>query len=465
MAGDPVLVNEAWLRQWCAGAVEHLPPPRAYEVAARLKNLAVRWLRPEVLERAAAHARQLGYENAAKQWERVPPLPIESGACWIAVVNKCREELGLLRPAYALPLRWAHGREHDPRLPRGLRELADTVHGELRRLGEVSEPEPWGLLPGSDAILSGLDLSTLDGRWDSGWAPLAMGLLLAAWEGKADAKVWASGSWEPGSGIRPVDGLEPKAELAHGYGAGAFFVPESQAEALREWAQSQCLPLTIGTLRQNTRDLREALGEYLEQHELPIGPGAHLKGKRAEHFRRIQDSETAERFYRKYVLPDVAEDLRQRVPRELLSGDKKLITVVSKGFDLVSLAVQVIQPTACLLLHDRELADEASAAQGWIQRERPSCRAVTCLLEHSTREKLLAAFGRQIEEFAPEGRPEELVFDLTAGKKIMSLALYDAAPVGSYVICTESAFDSQRRRQIPHTERLHAWRVAPKPAA
>lgn len=290
-----------------------------------------------------------------------------------------------------------------------------------------------------------------------------MRLLLAAWEGKADSKVWASGTWVPGSGIQPVEGLEPKAELARGLGASAFFVPESQAEALRGWAQRQSLALTIGTLRQNTPDLREALGDYLEQLELPIGPGAHLKDKRDEHFRRIDDSQIAQRFYRKHVLPDVIGELRQGLPAELLSSDKKLITVVSKGFDLVSLGVQLIQPTACLLLHDRELADEASAAQGWIQRERPSCRAVTSLLEQSSREKLLAAFGRQIGEFAPEARPEELVFDLTAGKKIMSLALYDAAPVGSYVICMESAFDSQRRRQIPHTERLHAWRVAPKP--
>lgn len=462
MAGDPVLVNEAWLRRWCAEAVDHIPPPRAYEVAARLKNLAVWWLRPKVLKHAAAHARQLGYETVAKRWERVPPLPIEPGACWIAVVNKCREELGLLRPAYALPLRWADGREHDRRLPAGLRELAGTVHGELRRLGEVSEP--WGLLPGSDAILSGVDLSTLDGRWDSGWAPLAMGLLLAAWEGKADAKVWASGSWQPGSGIRPVDGLEPKAELAHGHGAGAFFVPESQAEAIRGWAQRRNLTITIRVLRQNRPDVREALGDYLEQLELPIGPGAHLKGKRAEHFRRIQDIRTAERFYQKYVLPDVAEELRRRVPRELLSGDKKLITVVSKGFDLVSLAVQVIRPTACLLLHDRELANKASEAQARIQQERPNCQAITSLLEQSTRQELLAAFRSKIGAFVPEVRPENLVFDLTAGKKIMSLALYDAAPVGSYVICMESEFDSQRRRQIPYTERLHAWRVAPKPA-
>lgn len=456
---------EERLHQWCAGAVEDLPPPRAYEVAARLKNLAVWWLRPEVLKRAAERARQLGLQKVSERWEREPLLPIKPGACWIAVVNKRREELGLLRPAYALPLCWAPKREHDPRLPQGLRELADKVHRELQDLGEVSEP--WGLLPGSDEILCGVDLSKLDGQWDSGWAPLAVGLLLAAWEGKADAKVWASGSWEPSSGIQPVDDLEPKAELALSHGAGWFFVPESKAEALREWAQSQCLRLKIGTLRQNTRDLREALGEYLERLEMPIGPGAHLKDKRAEHFRRIQDDKTAKRFYRKYILlsPDVVENLRQGLPSKLLSGDKKLITVVSKGFDLVRLAVEVIQPTACLLLHDEELANQAFDAQDWILRERPDCRVTTSLLEQSTGQRLLNAFRSKIKEFAPEARPDELVFDLTAGKKIMSAALYDAAPVGSYVICIEADQDDERRRPIPYTERLHVWQVAPKPAA
>lgn len=317
----------------------------------------------------------------------------------------------------------------------------------------------------SDEILCGVDLSKLDGQWDSGWAPLAIGLLLAAWEGKADAKVWASGSWEPSSGIQPVDELEPKAELALSHGAGWFFVPESKAEALREWAQSQCLRLKIGTLRQNTRDLFEALGEYLERLEMPIGPGAHLKEKRKEHFSRIQDIEAAEQFYRKCVLPDVVEDLRQSLPSKLLSGDKKLITVVSKGFDLVRLAVQVIQPTACLLLHDEELANQAFDTRDWILRERPDCRVTTSLLEQSTGQKLLDAFQSKIKEFAPEARLDELVFDLTAGKKIMSVALYDAAPVGSYVICMESDFESKLRRHVPNTERLHAWQVAPKPAA
>lgn len=132
------------MRQWCAGAVEHLPPPRAYGVAAQLKNVAVWWLRPEVLKRAAERARQLGLQRVSERWEPEPLLPIKPGACWIAVVNKRREELGLLRPAYALPLCWAPKREHDPRLPQGLRELADKVHRELQDLGEVSEP--WGLL-------------------------------------------------------------------------------------------------------------------------------------------------------------------------------------------------------------------------------------------------------------------------------------------------------------------------------
>lgn len=140
MAGHPIRVNEAWLRQWCAGAVEHLTPLRAYEVAARLKNLAVWWLRPEVLERAAAHARQLGFDTVAQRWGRVPQLPTDPGAGWIAVVNKYPQQLGLLRPAYALPLRWVRGGGHDPRLPAGVLALADAVRTELERLDEVSGP-------------------------------------------------------------------------------------------------------------------------------------------------------------------------------------------------------------------------------------------------------------------------------------------------------------------------------------
>jgi len=329
MAVDLIRLNDAWLHKWCVGAADQVPPPHAFEVAARLKNLAVWWLRPELLQQAAAHARKLGLEDVAQQWQRTPQLPTDRGACWITVVNRYPDQLGLLRPAYALPLRWAKQQDHDARLPAGLLALADQVRGELKRLGEVNEA--WGLLPSRDSLLSGLHLSTLEGRWDSAFAPLAAGLLLATWEGRPDPNLWASGAWDSKQGIQAVEGLEAKLNLAQDYQLRVFFVPQPQAEALRDWAKKQGVKVEVRGLRSNVTDVREALGEYLERLDLPIGRGPHLKTKRAEHFQRIQDSETGQQFYRKHLLPDVLKGLRPQVPDELASGRKKLITIVSRG--------------------------------------------------------------------------------------------------------------------------------------
>lgn len=454
MAGDPIPVNEAFLRQWCSAAVEELPPSRAYEVAARLKNLAIWWLRPELLQRAAAHARDLGLVQVAQHWECPPRLPAERGTCWIAVVNQYHHQLPCLSSAYALPLRWAKQHCHDPRLPEGLRKLADQVLQELLRLDEVCEP--WGLLPNPDSLLFGLDLSSLEGRWDSAWASLAVGLLLATWEGNPDPKLWASGAWTPGQGIQQVEGLESKLTLAARFDARAFFVPQSQVEDLCAWAQSHRCPVRVEPLLRSESDLRVALGEYLNQLDHPIGPGDHLTGKRAAHFLRIQDHLIAERFYRQHILPDLAEKLRTQVPDELACGGKKLITIVSQGFELVSLAVRVLRPAECLLLHDAELASKASKIQATIQDQAADLRITLGLIEGSTRQELLAAFEKHMKEYAPNARPEDLVIDVTAGKRVMNLALYDVAPQGSHIVCIQAAYHTGR--PVPYTEVIHSWR-------
>ncbi len=274
MASDPIRLNDAWLHQWCAEDADQVTPPRAYELAAGLKNLAIWWLRPEVLQQAVGHARKSGLEDAAQQWQRAPQLPTEAGACWIAVVNK-HPDLGLLRQAYALPLRWAKQQDHDARLPAGLRALADQVRGQLERLREVDDT--WRLLPGRDSLLYDLDLRTLEGRWDSAFASLAVGLLLAAWEGRPDPTLWANAAWDSEQGIQAVDCLEAKLKLAHDFQARRFFVPQPQADALRDWATKQAMNVEVRVLRSNVTDVRDALGEYLEEHELPIGPGPHRR--------------------------------------------------------------------------------------------------------------------------------------------------------------------------------------------
>jgi len=107
-------------------------------------------------------------------------------------------------------------------------------------------------------------------------------------------------------------------------------------------------------------------------------------------------------------------------------------------------------------LHDGELAGKASENQAVIEHEAIACRAATRLFKGRTRHELLAAFREAIAQFAGRDPPENLVFDLTAGKRVMNLALYDAAPPGSHIVCFQAAFAAGR--PVPYTEVVHPWR-------
>ncbi len=455
MVGNPVRMTQDWLKKWCARSVSQLTPAQAYGVAAGFKNLAIWWLRPEVLHLAAEHARTLELVPIAQRWEASPQLPTDRGACWIALVNKYPNELGLLRESYALPLRWRQESEHDRRLPAGLLDLADQVRTHIEGIGEVSGT--WTLHAASDSLLEGLDLCDLEGQWDSAWVSLAVGLLLAAWEGTPDPTIWASAAWDSRQGIKNVDGLEAKLVLASELGAKVFCVPEQQADNLRSVANEN--GVEIVPLPNGVTDFFQVSIEYLERLDQPIGPGPHLKQKRAEYFTRIQDNNIALRFYRRYVLPDVAEDLRRQLPRDLDLRHKKLIMIVSKSFDLIKLAILLIEPSQCLVLYNRELEGGVHDIKQMILQESPECEVKEYLFQKNNREDLLAELRDVIGAFASNSDPRDLVFDCTAGTKLMSLCLYDAAPLGSYVICVSSEFDQQRRRPKPGTERLDVWRV------
>ncbi len=460
MGGDAIVVNEQWLRERFAGRADDVAPARAYEVAESLKNLSVWWLRPEVLQKAANHARAIGLHNLAQRWEREPQLPQEQGACWIALVNKAPQDIGLLRPAYVLPLGWARLPAHDARLPSGLLRLADEVREELENLDEVS-PD-WTLHAAPKSLLRGLDLSSLDGSWDSAFAPLAAGLLLAAWEGMPDPTLWASGAWQRHQGIRPVEGLEEKLALAADFKAKQFFVPEEQSKALDNWAKERKLQVEISPLHQNETDLRnktdlrKALGQYFESLELPIGKGPHLQKQRADHFLRIRNKDRANKFYKQHILPEVIERIHKQLASQQLLG-KRVITIVSDSFDTIKQVATAMRAKACLLLHDKDMEDKAKKQKQELEGNLKNCDVVTHLIEGNEHEDLRRAFLNAVNQFASDQRPEELVFDLTSGMRIMNLALYDSVPQNSYLICIQTQFDRGSRRPRPYTEYVHVW--------
>ncbi|HPU07902.1 MAG TPA: hypothetical protein PLO20_15295 [Thermogutta sp.] len=448
-------VNKDWLSRWASGSLESLKPFQAFDIASEWKNLALWWLRQEVLNQAADYADKLGFLEASARWRNEPQLPNNCGACWIALVNKEAETWGLLRPALPFPLQWKKDQQHDTRLPQGLQVLATKVVQALQDLEEITGQ--WGLHPNPESLLTDLDLSGLETSWDSGWVPLAVGLLLASWEGTPDTSLWSSGGWDSQNGVQNVNGLELKLELAINFNARAFFIPENQlTQVPQEWVTSRGGSLRLLPLRQQTTDLLIALGEYLKELELPIGRGSHLDERRAKFFLNIQDEKTAMRFYRKHVLPNVSERLRRQILGELIAESKKLITIVSQSYDLVLLAALTLQPTECLLLHDKDLESNAIELHDLLTQKVPGCRPVRGLLDGRSRPELFQAIKQHVIQFAGSASPEDLIFDVTAGKRIMNLALYDAAPPSSYVVCFQAEY--KNRRPVPFTEVVHVWR-------
>jgi hypothetical protein len=280
---------------------------------------------------------------------------------------------------------------------------------------------------------------------------------LATWEGKPNTTVWASGDWAHDRGVQEVSGLDAKVELARQMGATEFFVPELQVPEL----QPQVSDIQIRPLTQGTKNPREALRAYLDRLEIPPGLN-EPRAKRARYFEGISDDRKAKRYYRENILPDVVLECSEPLRRELSgAGNIKLITILSKGFELARLALSAIQPAECLLLHDKELAADAEELVRQLNAERPDRIVVPGLVSGDSRETLMNEFRREIARFIKEVQPETLVFDLTPGKRLMNLALYDALPPGSHVFCIQDDFGEGTRRPRPFSgeKPVHHWRA------
>ena len=135
--------------------------------------------------------------------------------------------------------------------------------------------------------------------------------------------------------------------------------------------------------------------------------------------------------------------------------------IVSKGFDLVDLALAVVRPKNCLLLHDREMAAEAEELERQIngRRRESECRAYRGEFCAESRDELVGELRSLIARFFNDVPSDRLVIDLTGGQRVMNLALYDAAPPGSYVVCYQTKLARETRRPEPFSEKLHRWQV------
>ncbi len=458
-------VTEAWLTEVCGGRVEELSGPKAYRVAAQMGLLAPWWLREEVIQKARTYAFQLHGETEETRkrfdfWQPVRRVPEESGCCWLLLVNRRPEQLGLLRPAFVLPVRWVKDLPHHSHLPEGLCRLADQVLTQLSTEKQIDPNTRWGLQPCWEWWLACHDLSCLEWqRWESVWVALSGGLLLTYWEGRPNPTVWATGAYQPGQGISRVEGVGPKAWAAWQMGAKVLFVPKGQEEEVRQFLDQQgvdtdleVLPFPAGPV-----ELRKCLAPYLARLEVPPGPDAP-PDRQTAYFLRIPDDAKARQYYAGHILPKVRDRWVQNLKLSSL-GATHLVTIVSKGFDLTALAVGVFQPEQCLVLFNQEMAQEAQSLPARLRAIAPQCHFVPREFFGASREDLFQEFQKAIQDFLAGLPPERLLVDLTPGQRIMNLALYDAVPEGSFVIHCQTEMDRQTRRPKPFTEIFELWQI------
>lgn len=449
------------LRRRLSLPLEDLTPYAASAVVLRLGGVA-RWcLKPDVL-RVAAEDDAIP-QAARDAWRRPPRVPADHGSCWVIFAANLQGLLPLLQPAFVLPLRWVEGRPHSAKLPAAVGRLAERVAEVFAEDNRMSGRQ-WGLELGDD--LAGADLSEMPLECDSGWAALAAGLLVAAEGGTPDPRVWATGSWDDRGGIRQVELLEQKLNLARASGVTAFFVPASQGDEAARWASG----IEIGRLRTAERDPRRALVELTLRLETPPPPPigsedvAGLERCIAYYLKRPRGELRTTQFYWTHLLPPVTQRCRSQVLAEY--GDcqpSRMVTIVSGSPELVLLAARALDVKRCLLLytpHDADARRDQTQAMQMVQG----------LLEADGRDCLPAAFedSRSLESQIPEAvrrfgagqPPEALVLDLTPGNKWMTWVADRAMPAGSWrLYIRNDTLTAPDRRPRPGSEQLICWQV------
>jgi hypothetical protein len=444
-----------------------ITPREAYYLACRLGPLAYWILVPEVLRKAEEHRAELFQEHAGtvNGWAARRHLEPRIGICWLLVANADPNRYPWVRPAFVLPVRWRPGKQHDPSLPLNLRQLADDVLQTLRSQGMLEcfggHDSQWCLVAYPEGAFEETNLEDLPCSFESAWVSLAGGLLLACRDALPRPTVFVSASFGK-DGLVAVQFEERKLQAALELGAKEFYVVEQQVAGLQEWVRSQGLVgVQIGSLPAGKRDVRECLQEYLFALEVPP-PAEAAREKRKEYFLRIPNTrqEEAEEYYYNNLLPEIARDLQENFTRRGWQVTH-CVSILSPGFCLSELLVGATQPEVLILFYgpnEGVITKRLKQFYDRVTTSYPNLKIIDCRLPAELTKKNLEEYFRKVVSDLLAGvPPRQILFDLTAGKKIMSLSLYDVIPAGAICLCAEHKFDNKTRRPIPFTEKWDIW--------
>ncbi|GAB4139763.1 MAG: hypothetical protein Kow0040_28070 [Thermogutta sp.] len=436
---------------------EEISPVRAFRLAVRLGKLAPWLLRREVLRKAIQEGRDCGLsQDQLNSWES-PSLPEGCGACWVATVLKM-EHNAALRSAAVLPLRWKKGNSN-PRvdLPPGLEPVARSVLSTLRAWADGDSGEDkilldddWRLQPAEDGLFDGPGAKFLQGDYSSAWVPLAAGLMLAAHHGKPDRKVWATGAWDRDAGIRSVEGIAQKLELAREFQATHFFLPEKCLIHAQDFARMSGFAIRIEPLKESQIRPRSAMKPYLQVLRVRAGREDGFE-ERADTYLWIDDPDDRLNYYLDCIVDDLAEHLRAKLPPHQREC-RCLVTIVSGSPELVHLAHCVFRPEASLILYTkdekRQFEKFAEKARSWLESKGIAARLRK--IENGDLPYFIGEFRRCLHEMMPDLKDaDSLMIDVTPGNKLMSLAWSYAAPDNARLIYLQHTPNRQTGKPRP----------------
>jgi len=403
-----------------------------------LGRLAHWWVRPEALHRAGI--------------DSVPPHgDLRSGE--FVVLLRRNGASPVLERGLALPLRWASGPSHDPRLPAELRRLADEVLERWRDSGTASSKASLWL---GEACP---DLRDVRLTVESAGVILAAALRATERGFEFDPRVSATASLSE-RGVGTVEGLEAKLEIAGKLGLRTIFVARGQRPP-------PLLPnaIHLGTAPEICEVPDLGVEQQLESVVLALDapPAKGAVEARCEWYHRHRhaagDRTRAGEFFCDAIAHELAQAAIERMASTdpLKRGMRTMISIATGSWESTAFTAHVLRPSRILLLHDTGArgVDYKEQTLRALQRQ-GACHGAFASVECAPWasagtvefEMLLESADERLRSIA-ERADADACIDLTGGTTLMKLALYQVAiRRGMHCTVTDSMDHAKGRTDV-----------------
>lgn len=473
-----ISLDDEKLRKFCSNSVESLNPHQARAIVDELGVPFARYC-------GSQRFRELLVECGESQSTWLDPIPLSRapGTCNVAFVGDEFQRYPLLAKGFVVPFYWVARSQHDSRLPASILSIATKAENSIRSAGS-EEGESWGLALHPEFLDEyQYDLSQLTCiSFDSAWASLVAGLWTAIHQSPVDPEVLVTAQWD--NGHMQVGGIPDKLQAATRHRIERVFLAPSNMDEAKEWNLQNGEPLELIPLVVHANSLK-SLGPVLCAMDVrPPSNSSHEV--RVEYYRRLlrYDDDKAEGYYREELFAEIVLRCRTQICERVtqlavsysssptrkfqpgpISTDsalssplqiKQLVTVASKSPNLVLLGVALFQPEELLLIHtqDADGEDLMRDVQQRLSGEPIRVQAAPFEIDSPTMQEDLK---HRILSFLGYGQADQMIVDLTPGKKLMSLVIAESVPTSAWNFLIDSSQMANSKVARPFTEKVHLW--------